>query len=181
MKILDFLYFNPLSPLWASKNSLRRLFLRSDTPQSKEFQKRNCVSRVKWLCDWGERGRPSEKRRRWKYRSSIPRSFICDASIGGRRAFARRGIGRSARRALVVAALTAIQAVIHYRFLRFPPILLCKKRRQIPNVSVFFLVTRRGIEPLSPPWEGGVLTAWPTGHIYLWNEFYYITKKSKLQ
>ncbi len=33
----------------------------------------------------------------------------------------RTGIGRSARRALVVAALTAIQAVIHYRFLRFPP------------------------------------------------------------
>ena len=26
------------------------------------------------------------------------------------------------------------------------------------------LVTRTGIEPMIPPWEGGVLTAWPTGH-----------------
>ena len=25
------------------------------------------------------------------------------------------------------------------------------------------MVTRRGIEPLLPPWKGGVLTAWPTG------------------
>ena len=28
------------------------------------------------------------------------------------------------------------------------------------------LVTRTGIEPMSPPWKGGVLTAWPTGLIY---------------
>jgi hypothetical protein len=27
------------------------------------------------------------------------------------------------------------------------------------------LVTRAGIEPALPPWKGGVLTAWPTGHI----------------
>ena len=27
------------------------------------------------------------------------------------------------------------------------------------------LVTRRGIEPLLPPWKGGVLTSWPTSHI----------------
>ena len=26
------------------------------------------------------------------------------------------------------------------------------------------LVTRTGIEPMLPPWKGGVLTAWPTGH-----------------
>ena len=26
------------------------------------------------------------------------------------------------------------------------------------------LVTRGGIEPPLPPWKGGVLTAWPTGH-----------------
>ena len=29
----------------------------------------------------------------------------------------------------------------------------------------FFVVTRAGIEPALPPWKGGVLTAWPTGHI----------------
>ena len=26
------------------------------------------------------------------------------------------------------------------------------------------MVTHRGIEPLLPPWKGGVLTAWPRGH-----------------
>ena len=26
------------------------------------------------------------------------------------------------------------------------------------------MVTPRGIEPLLPPWKGGVLTAWPRGH-----------------
>ena len=41
----------------------------------------------------------------------------------------RTGIGRSARRALVVAALTAIQAVIHYRFLRFPDFLIHKNKK----------------------------------------------------
>ena len=29
------------------------------------------------------------------------------------------------------------------------------------------LVTHRGIEPLLPPWKGGVLTAWPMSHIIL--------------
>ena len=28
----------------------------------------------------------------------------------------------------------------------------------------FLLVTRTGLEPMLPPWKGGVLTAWPTGH-----------------
>ena len=28
------------------------------------------------------------------------------------------------------------------------------------------LVTRTRIELVLPPWKGGVLTAWPTGHIY---------------
>ena len=27
----------------------------------------------------------------------------------------------------------------------------------------FLLVTRTGLEPMLPPWKGGVLTAWPTG------------------
>ena len=27
----------------------------------------------------------------------------------------------------------------------------------------YYLVTRTGIEPMSPPWKGDVLTAWPTG------------------
>ena len=26
------------------------------------------------------------------------------------------------------------------------------------------MVTRTGFEPVLPPWKGGVLTAWPTGH-----------------
>ena len=26
-----------------------------------------------------------------------------------------------------------------------------------------FLVTRTGLEPMLPPWKGGVLTSWPTG------------------
>ena len=30
----------------------------------------------------------------------------------------------------------------------------------------FLLVTRTGLEPMLPPWKGGVLTAWPTGLIY---------------
>ena len=27
------------------------------------------------------------------------------------------------------------------------------------------LVTRTGLEPMLPPWKGGVLTAWPTGRV----------------
>ena len=30
-----------------------------------------------------------------------------------------------------------------------------------------FMVTPRGIEPLLPPWKGGVLTAWPRSHAIL--------------
>ena len=26
-------------------------------------------------------------------------------------------------------------------------------------------MTRTGFEPVLPPWKGGVLTAWPTGHV----------------
>ena len=26
-------------------------------------------------------------------------------------------------------------------------------------------MTRTGFEPVLPPWKGGVLTTWPTGHI----------------
>ncbi len=29
--------------------------------------------------------------------------------------------------------------------------------------AVFFVVTRTGLEPMLPPWKGGVLTTWPTG------------------
>ena len=28
-------------------------------------------------------------------------------------------------------------------------------------------MTRTGFEPMLPPWKGGVLTTWPTGHIGL--------------
>ena len=67
----------------------------------------------------------------------------------------RRGIGRLARRSLVAAALTAIQAVIHFRFLRFPCFSFNAKKIQRGTrfcVSLhFLLVTRRGIEPLFSP------------------------------
>ena len=29
------------------------------------------------------------------------------------------------------------------------------------------VVTPTGIEPMSPPWKGDVLTAWPRGHKYV--------------
>ena len=34
------------------------------------------------------------------------------------------------------------------------------------KVAYGLMVTRTGIEPMSPPWKGDVLTAWPTGLIY---------------
>ena len=34
------------------------------------------------------------------------------------------------------------------------------------KVAYIKLVTRTGIEPMSPPWKGDVLTAWPRGLIY---------------
>ena len=33
------------------------------------------------------------------------------------------------------------------------------------SYGIFALVTRTGIEPVLPPWKGGVLAAWPTSHI----------------
>ena len=50
----------------------------------------------------------------------------------------------------------------------------CTKQKSTRNISFActFLATiaaRRGIEPLFPPWEGGVLTAWPTSHLhFIW-------------
>ena len=41
-----------------------------------------------------------------------------------------------------------------------------KRKKHHPKMMLFlFLVTRTGIEPMFPPWKGGVLTAWPTGLI----------------
>ena len=34
------------------------------------------------------------------------------------------------------------------------------------NIKLKYMVTRTGFEPVLPPWKGGVLTAWPTGHCY---------------
>ena len=31
-------------------------------------------------------------------------------------------------------------------------------------------MTRTGLEPVLPPWKGGVLTAWPTGHKFFFTE-----------
>ena len=33
-------------------------------------------------------------------------------------------------------------------------------------MSTAFYMTRTGFEPVLPPWKGGVLTAWPTGHVW---------------
>ena len=38
-----------------------------------------------------------------------------------------------------------------------------KKRQSFFKDCRFFLVTRTGIEPVLPPWKGGVLAAWPPG------------------
>ena len=40
-----------------------------------------------------------------------------------------------------------------------------KKIDKTQTNLVDFLVTPRGIEPLLPPWKGGVLTAWPRSHM----------------
>ena len=52
----------------------------------------------------------------------------------------RTGIGRLARRSLVAAVLTAIQAVIHCRFLRFPALCEHKRKREadITCLLLFF-------------------------------------------
>ena len=39
------------------------------------------------------------------------------------------------------------------------------KAGALPAELIVHVVTRAGIEPALPPWKGGVLTAWPTGHI----------------
>ena len=38
------------------------------------------------------------------------------------------------------------------------------KAGALPAELIVHVVTRPGIEPGIPPWKGGVLTAWPTGH-----------------
>ena len=61
----------------------------------------------------------------------------------------RRGIGRLARRSLVAAALTAIQAVIHFRFLRFPCFSFNAKKIQRGTrfcVSLYFLLVTRTMQ-----------------------------------
>ena len=37
-------------------------------------------------------------------------------------------------------------------------------RRSTNWAKVAYMVTPTGIEPMSPPWKGDVLTAWPRGH-----------------
>ena len=44
-----------------------------------------------------------------------------------------------------------------------PTILLYLKAFQL----FYLLVTRAGIEPALPAWEAGVLTAWPTSHLFV--------------
>lgn len=41
--------------------------------------------------------------------------------------------------------------------------------------GVYILVPRRGVEPLIPPWKGGVLTDWPTRRSY--KPFYWFSVK----
>jgi hypothetical protein len=37
------------------------------------------------------------------------------------------------------------------------------KKKDIDKLSISFLMTPTGFEPVLPPWKGGVLTAWPRG------------------
>ena len=39
-----------------------------------------------------------------------------------------------------------------------------KKKKKACSYEQAFLVTRARIELAIPPWKGGVLTSWPTGH-----------------
>ena len=49
------------------------------------------------------------------------------------------------------------------------PLLVRQMLSQLSYASInkFKMVTPRGIEPLLPPWKGGVLTAWPRGLVEL--------------
>ena len=61
------------------------------------------------------------------------------------------------------------------------PLLVRQMLSQLSYASII-MVTPRGIEPLLPPWKGGVLTAWPRGHISIsyWLLFvYYIVFRQK--
>ena len=50
-------------------------------------------------------------------------------------------------------------------FSGFDSLLCSYLNKKAENFSpLYFLVASRGIEPLIPPWKGGVLTAWPWGH-----------------
>ena len=47
----------------------------------------------------------------------------------------------------------------------FDSLIFIKNKNTLSKDRVFlFLVTPTGIEPMILPWEGSVLTAWPTGH-----------------
>ena len=46
------------------------------------------------------------------------------------------------------------------------PLLVRQMLSQLSYASKFKMVTPRGIEPLLPPWKGGVLTAWPRGLVF---------------
>ena len=50
------------------------------------------------------------------------------------------------------------------------PQCVTRKNRKawISSFPVSFWIVDRGIEPLFPPWEGGVLTAWPIDRIRTW-------------
>ena len=40
----------------------------------------------------------------------------------------------------------------------------CKAGALPAELILHIMVTRTGFEPVLPPWKGGVLTTWPTGH-----------------
>ena len=48
------------------------------------------------------------------------------------------------------------------------------KADALPAELILQMVTPTGFEPVLPPWKGGVLTAWPRGHInFCNNELYW--------
>ena len=52
------------------------------------------------------------------------------------------------------------------RWVQVNPYELVKQQKRQDKILSFLLVTRTGLEPMLPPWKGGVLTAWPTGRIF---------------
>ena len=64
------------------------------------------------------------------------------------------------------ATLKENASVFRTRWFQVNPYGDTTQQKRQAYLLVFLLVTRTGLEPMLPPWKGGVLTAWPTGLLY---------------